>query len=165
MAEGAGGRTFGFRDQVEFHQICRRPGWENRRPCRTNVGPHTSRPDWNWKTYREAGSVNNHDGMIFTRSPKWQSLNNHDQWIGLLMPRQIWQVSSRSKWPPSAVKFIQKKLHTDEEKFETVTTFVDVLFYFVRVTVCQSHCFRSLWSGWTGFPPRMACARYCSFSR
>ena len=27
------------------------------------------------------------------------------------------------------------------------------------------HCFRSLWSGWTGFRPRMGCVRYCSSLR
>ena len=37
MAEGTGERNLGLQDQVEFHQVCRRPRREIRLPCWVQV--------------------------------------------------------------------------------------------------------------------------------
>ena len=100
MAEGAGGRPLGFRDQVEFHQIRRRPRRENCRPRRTNVRPHSSRPSWNWKTYWQVGSVKTEQPwcniyQIAKMTESEKSLSESDSWCS-----GIWQMGSRSRMTP-----------------------------------------------------------------
>ena len=112
MAEGTGERPLGLRDQVEFHQVCRRPGRESRRPDWTHVRPNPSRPNWSWETYREAGgSVNLNLGLQHLPGRQNDRIWKITLlWIWLLM---TWGRSGKwvqgPEWPrsESGVKFIQ----------------------------------------------------------